>query len=141
MTRPFFSNTIVLVLEKMNERSCVFIVDDDPSVRKALKRFVASAGYCVEAFASAQEFLSSVPAYAKGCLILDLRMPGLNGLGLQTRLAILRYKLPIIFITAFDNPKDRKQAMDAGAVAFLQKPFSDQAMLDALRSACGEANP
>ncbi len=125
----------------MNEKLCVFIVDDDPSVRKALKRFIASAGYCVETFASAQEFLSSVPSFAKGCLILDLRMPGLNGLGLQTRLAILRYKLPIIFITAYDNPKDRKQAMDAGAVAFLQKPFSDQAMLNALKTACGEANP
>jgi FixJ family two-component response regulator len=68
-------------------------------------------------------------------------MPGLNGLGLQVRLAVLKYKLPIIFITAFDNPQERKQAMDAGAVAFLQKPFSDQAMLNALESACGEAIP
>lgn len=123
----------------MREKANVYIVDDDPSVRKALKRFVTAAGYCVETYASAQEFLSSVPFYAKGCLILDLRMPGLNGLGLQTRMAILRYKLPIIFITAFDNPNDKKQAMDAGAAAFLRKPFSDQAMLDALESACGAA--
>ncbi len=123
----------------MKSKSCIFIVDDDLSVRRALKRLVTSAGYCVEAYASAQEFLSTVPIFAKGCLILDLRMPGLNGLGLQTRMAILKYKLPIIFITGFDNPHDRKQAMDAGAVAFLRKPFSDQALLNALDSACGAA--
>jgi FixJ family two-component response regulator len=129
----------MLKLEKMEDKSCVFIVDDDPSVRKALKRFVASAGYSVETYASAQEFLSSVSVFAEGCIILDLRMPGLNGLGLQAQLAVLKYKLPIIFITAFDNPQDRKQAMDAGAVAFLRKPFSDHAMLNALESACGMA--
>jgi FixJ family two-component response regulator len=123
----------------MREKSNVYIVDDDPSVRKALKRFVTAAGYSVETFASAQEFLNSVPVYAKGCLILDLRMPGLNGLGLQIRMAFLKYKLPIIFITAFDNPNDRKKAMDAGATAFLRKPFSDQALLNALESACGAA--
>jgi FixJ family two-component response regulator len=125
----------------MKKKSLVFIVDDDPSVRKALKRFVASAGYCVETYASAQEFLSSVPVFAKGCLILDLRMPGLNGLDLQAQLSVLKYKLPIIFITAFDSPQDRKQAMDAGAVAFLRKPFSDQTILNALESACEEAIP
>lgn len=139
MTRPVISNTIILEPEIMKEKSHVYIVDDDLSVRKALKRFVTAAGYSVETFASAQEFLSSVPVYAKGCLILDLRMPGLNGLGLQVRMAILKYKLPIIFITAFDNPQDRKQAMNAGAVAFLRKPFSDQALLNALESACGVA--
>jgi FixJ family two-component response regulator len=136
LTSAYFSNTIVPELEIMKEKSLVYIVDDDPSVRKALKRFVTAAGYSVETFASAQEFLSAIPVYAKGCLILDLRMPGLNGLGLQVRMAILKYKLPIIFITAFDNPQDRKQAMDAGAVAFLQKPFSTQALLDALQAAC-----
>jgi FixJ family two-component response regulator len=123
----------------MEEKTNVYIVDDDISVRKALKRFVTSAGYYVETYGSAQEFLDAVPVYAEGCLILDLRMPGLNGLGLQTQLAVLGFKLPIIFITAFDNPHDRKQAMDAGAVAFLQKPFSDKAMLDAIESACGAA--
>jgi FixJ family two-component response regulator len=82
-----------------------------------------------------QEFLDSVPAIAEGCLILDLRMPGMNGLGLQAQMAALNYKLPIIFITAFDNPQDSKQAMDAGAVAFLRKPFRDQVLLDALKSA------
>jgi len=125
----------------MKDKSCVYIVDDDQSVRKALKRFVTSAGYFVETYASAQEFLSSVPVFAKGCLILDLRMPGLNGLGLQIRLAVLKYKLPIIFITAFDNPQERKQAMDAGASAFLRKPLNDIELLDALKSACGMAVP
>lgn len=126
----------MLELERMKAKSCVFIVDDDLSVRRALKRFVASAGYPVEIYASAQEFLAAVPVYAEGCLILDIRMPGLNGLGLQAQLAVLNYKLPIIFITAFDNPQDRKRAMDAGAVAFLRKPLSDQALLDALESYC-----
>lgn len=125
----------------MENKSTVFIVDDDPSVRKALKRFVTSAGYSVETYASAQEFLSAVPIFAEGCLILDMRMPGLNGLGLQAQMAVLNYKLPIIFITAFDNPRERKQAMDAGASAFLRKPLNDQELLDALKSACGLAVP
>jgi PleD family two-component response regulator len=85
LTRAFFSNTIVLKLEKMEEKSCVFIVDDDPSVRKALARFIGSVGYNVEAYATAQEFLDSVPAVAEGCLILDLRMPGMNGLRQPSR--------------------------------------------------------
>ena len=135
LTRAFFSNTIVLKLDRMKEESCVFIVDDDPSVRKALARLIGSVGYNVEAYATAQEFLDSVPVIAEGCLILDLRMPGMNGLGLQAQMAALNYKLLIIFVTAFDNPHDSKQAMDAGAVAFLRKPFRDQVLLDALKSA------
>jgi FixJ family two-component response regulator len=131
----------VLELEKMEEKSCVFIVDDDTSVRKALKRLISSAGYSVETYSSAQGFLDSVPSHSEGCLILDIRMPGLNGLGLQAQLAVLGYKLPIVFITAFGNPQDKKQAMDAGAVAFLRKPFSDDDMLKALEAACGEATP
>lgn len=125
----------------MEDKSIVFIVDDDPSVRKALKRFVTSAGYSVKTYASAQEFLSAVPIFAEGCLILDMRMPGLNGLGLQAQMAVLNYKLPIIFITAFDNPQERKLAMDAGASAFLRKPLNDQELLEALKSACGLALP
>jgi FixJ family two-component response regulator len=125
----------------MKDKSVVFIVDDDPSVRKALKRFVTSVGYSVETYASAHEFLSAVPTFAEGCLILDMRMPGLNGLGLQAQMAVLNYKLPIIFITAFDNPQERKQAMDAGASAFLRKPLNDQELLNALKSACGLAVP
>jgi len=125
----------------MENKSTVFIVDDDPSVRKALKRFVTSAGYAVETYASAQEFLSAVPLFAGGCLILDIRMPGLNGLGLQAQMAVLNYKLPIIFITAFDNPQEKKQAMDAGASAFLRKPLNDKELLEAIKSACGLAVP
>jgi len=126
----------MLELEKMALKSSVFIVDDDPSVRKALKRFVISAGYSAETYASAQEFLTAVPVHVEGCLILDMRMPGLNGLDLQAMLDVLNYKLPIIFITAFDNPQERNQAIDAGASAFLRKPFSDQELLEALESAC-----
>jgi two-component system response regulator FixJ len=124
-----------LRLERMIERKKIFIVDDDPSVRKALQRFITSVGSRVETYASSQEFLDSVPVDAEGCLILDVRMPGLNGLGLQSKMATMKYKLPIIFMTAYDNPQDRKQAMEAGAVAFLQKPFSDQELLEVIRSA------
>jgi FixJ family two-component response regulator len=119
----------------MKKKFNVFIVDDNPSVRKALKRFVISAGYSGETYNSAQEFLNSVPVFAEGCLILDVRMPGMNGLVLQAQMAVLGFKLPIIFISAFDSPQDRKQAMDAGAIAFLRKPFNNQALLDALESA------
>lgn len=119
----------------MSARHKIYIVDDDLSVRKALQRLVTSVGYDVEAYASSLDFLNSVPEDSTGCLILDVRMPGLNGLGLQSKMAAGNYKLPVIFITAYDNPQDRKQAMDAGAVAFLHKPFSDQELLDAIRLA------
>ncbi|MGD9346055.1 MAG: response regulator transcription factor [Candidatus Aminicenantes bacterium] len=119
----------------MNDSKKIYIVDDDLSVRKALRRLLTSVGYDVETYASSQEFLDSVPQNSQGCLILDMRMPGLNGLGLQSKMASMNYKLPIIFITAYDNPQDRKKAMDAGAISFLRKPFSDQELVDAIQSA------
>lgn len=125
----------------MQDKKTIFIVDDDPSVRKALKRCIESVGLRVLTFASAQEFLDHISEDTKGCVILDIRMPGMNGLKLQEKLAEMEYELPIIFITAYDNPQDRKQAMEAGAEAFLRKPFDDQALLDAINSACEKSQP
>ena len=135
LTQALFDYRITLRLDTMSDRKNIYIVDDDQPVRKALQRLLTSVGYDVETYASSQEFLDSVPEESDGCLILDVRMPGLNGLGLQSKLAGMNYKLPIIFITAYDNPRDRKQAMDAGAIAFLRKPFSDQELLDAIQLA------
>jgi len=113
----------------------VFVVDDDESVRKALKRLIKSAGFEVEAFASAEDFLNCGHRDVPGCLILDVRMPGLSGLELQSELAASGSKMPVIFITARDDEQARLQAMRAGAVAFLQKPFDDQALLGAIHVA------
>lgn len=108
----------------------VFIVDDDDSVRKAIKRLINSVGMKVETFASAQEFLSCEHYDGPCCLILDVRMPGLSGLDLQQELSKTDHSLPIIFITGHGNIPMSVQAMKAGAVDFLEKPFEDQALLD-----------
>jgi FixJ family two-component response regulator len=110
----------------------VFVVDDDESVRKALKRLIKSAGFQVETFASAEDFLNYVHRDALGCLIIDVRMPGLSGLDLQSELAASGSKMPVIFITAHDDDQARLRAVKGGAVAFLQKPFEEQALLHAI---------
>ena len=112
----------------------IYIVDDDESVRRALSRLVKSAGYIAETFNSAQSFLDSVPPDTKGILILDIRMPDIDGFELQKRLNALRSKLQIIFITAHAQAGDRECAMEAGAKGFLQKPFSDKSLLDLIKS-------
>ena len=117
------------------ERALVLVVDDDDLMRKSTRRLLRSAGFRVEAFASAEEFLKSGLAAETACLILDLRMPGMNGLQLQQRLTGEGRLIPIIFITAQDNEEIRRQAMRAGAVDFLQKPFSEEALLKAIRNA------
>ncbi len=115
----------------------IFIVDDDAPVRQALSRLLRSHGFGVQDFSSAQEFLESVSPEAnlKGCLILDVKMPGMNGLDLQDKLSASGWELPIIFITAYDDPKDREKALANGAVAFLQKPLSEKDLLKNIRSA------
>ncbi len=113
----------------------IYIVDDDRSVRKSLKRLMKSAGLKAETLASAQDFLKSGYQDKTGCLILDVRMPGLSGLELQKQLAASGSKIPIIFITAHEDEKTYNAAMDAGAVAFLQKPFDDRTLLDAIHLA------
>jgi len=112
----------------------IFVVDDDEAVRKALWRLITSAGYCVQTFASAQEFLDSVPADAEGFLILDVLMPKMSGFQLHDKLLAMGSKLKIIFITAHAQNGDRERAMSRGMVAFLEKPFNDQALIDLLKA-------
>jgi FixJ family two-component response regulator len=113
----------------------VFVVDDDVSVREALEALIGSEGWKVETFASAQEFLARPRAHAPSCLVLDVGLPDLNGLDLQKRIAVDRTDLPIIFITGHGDIPMTVQAMKAGAVEFLTKPFGDEALLSAIRNA------
>ena len=113
----------------------VFVVDDDVSVRESLELMISSAGWQPETFSSAREFLSRPRVHAPSCLILDVNLPDLNGLDLQTRVAGERIDMPIIFITGYGDVPMTVRAMKAGAVEFLTKPFSDDALLDAIGSA------
>jgi FixJ family two-component response regulator len=111
----------------------VFVVDDDPSVRRAIKRLVESVGLRVELFGSAQEFLRSERPDLPNCLVLDIRLPGMSGLDFQRDLAEAGIHIPIIFITAHGDIPMTVRAMKAGAVEFLTKPFRDQDLLDAIQ--------
>jgi FixJ family two-component response regulator/signal transduction histidine kinase len=113
----------------------VFVVDDDVSVRESLEALIRFAGWRVEAFASAQEFLSRPPMECASCLVLDVSLPGLSGLDLQKHVAVERMYMPIIFITGYGDVHMTVQAMKAGAVEFLAKPFSGDALLHAIRHA------
>jgi FixJ family two-component response regulator len=113
----------------------VAIVDDDPSVREGLGSLIRSAGWGVEAFASAQEFLARPRAETPSCLILDLQLPGLSGLDLQKQMAEAGVEIPIIFLTGHGNIPASVQAMKAGAVEFLTKPFDEQELLRAVQEA------
>jgi len=113
----------------------ISIVDDDESVREALKSLLKSAGFEAEAFASAEEFLNSGHLPGAACLILDVRMPGMNGVELQERLISSHNGVPIIFISAHAEEEARARALESGAVDFLQKPFSDEALLNAIHAA------
>ena len=112
----------------------VFVVDDDVSVRESLEALLQLEGWQVETFASAEAFLSRPRAFAPSCLVLDVSLPDLNGLDLQKRLAG-RNDMPIIFITGYGNVPMTVQAMKAGAVEFLMKPFDDETLLNAIRQA------
>ncbi len=113
----------------------VYVVDDDPSVRKALRRLMRSAGFEVLAFDSAEDFLEFSRCGAPGCVVVDVQMPGMNGLDLQDQLTDAGSKLPLVFITAYEDDHVRARAMNAGATEFLQKPFDDKALLNAIHSA------
>jgi FixJ family two-component response regulator len=121
-------------------RGLISVVDDDESVRRTTTFLIESFGFRAAAFASAGNFLNSGQLHDTSCLILDVQMPGMNGLELQAELAAAGYDIPIIFITAYDNNVWRQQAMQAGAVAFLGKPFSDEQLLQTVRSALGQDN-
>lgn len=113
----------------------VFVIDDDASMRQALKNLLRSVGLDVETFGTAQEFLSSQRCEAPGCLILDVRLPGVSGLDLQRQLTQANIHHPIIFITGHGDIPMSVRAMKAGAVEFLTKPFRDQDLLDAVQQA------
>jgi FixJ family two-component response regulator len=117
----------------------VSVVDDDASMREALRGLLRSTGLRVEVFASAEEFLASGRLSATTCLVLDMRMPGLSGLELQERLLASGSNVPIIFISAHSDEGMRARALEAGAIEFLQKPFNDDALLDAIAKAVGDA--
>ena len=113
----------------------VYVVDDDVSVRESLEALIRCAGWEPETFASAQEFLARPRVLAPSCLVLDVTLPGLNGLDLQKRVAVDRIDMPIIFITGYGDVPMTVQAMKAGAVEFLTKPFGDDVLLSAIRHA------
>ena len=125
---------LIEALTMPDVQSVVFIVDDDVSVRESLELLIRTAGWQPETFASAQEFLSRPRATVPCCLVLDVTLPGLNGLELQQQLAA-QTDMPIIFITGHADVPMSVQAMKAGAVEFLTKPFKDHVLLEAVRSA------
>jgi FixJ family two-component response regulator len=113
----------------------VFVVDDDISVRESLELLIRCEGWQPETFSSAQEFLAHPRDHVLSCLILDVSLPGLNGLDLQKKVATERNEMPIIFITGYGDVPMTVQAMKAGAIEFLTKPFSEQVLLSAIRQA------
>jgi FixJ family two-component response regulator len=116
-------------------KDLISIIDDDESVRRTTIRLIESFGFRAAAFESAERFLSSLHLNDASCLIVDVRMPGMNGLQLQSQLAAAGCRIPIIFITSYDDKESRQRAMQAGAVAFLGKPFADEELLQWIRSA------
>jgi FixJ family two-component response regulator len=113
----------------------ISVVDDDESVRRTTTLLIESFGFGAMAFESAETFLKSGRLHDTACLIVDVQMPGMNGLQLQSYLAAAGCGIPIIFITAYDSKDSRRRAMQAGATAFLGKPFSDEQLLQTIRSA------
>jgi FixJ family two-component response regulator len=118
------------------ESVTIYVVDDDESIRRALKRLLRSAGYQAVTFESAEDFMDSVPVGGEGCLILDIRLSGMTGLDLQEKLSSSGAKYAVIIMTAYDNPQWRQRAQKAGAVAYLRKPFDEQSLLNAIELAC-----
>jgi FixJ family two-component response regulator len=117
------------------DRAVVFVVDDDPSMRRSLETLLRSVGHDVRLFSSAQEFMQGARPDAPGCLVLDVRLPGMSGLTFQQELTRAGVALPVIFITGHGDVPMTVRAMKAGAAEFLTKPFDDQVLLDALHAA------
>jgi FixJ family two-component response regulator len=121
----------------MHTAPMISIVDDDLSVRRALRRLVRSAGYLVETFASAREFLTSMPSTRPACLVLDIYLDGMDGFELQEQLAAARVAIPIIFMTAHDDTATRERIRQSGAAGYLGKPFDGELLLEAIRRVAG----
>jgi FixJ family two-component response regulator len=115
-------------------RNLISVVDDDESIRRTTTFLIESFGFRAAAFESAEGFLKSIQLHDTSCLLVDVQMSGMSGLQLQSELAAAGYGIPIIFITAYDDKGSRGRAMQAGAVAFLDKPFSDEQLLQTVRS-------
>ena len=122
-----------------DETATVFLVDDDLSILRALTRLLRVGGHQVSAFRSPRDFLAQHDAAVPGCVVLDLAMPGLNGLDVQERLARSKNPVPVVFITAHDDPGVREKALGAGAVAFLRKPFNDELFIKTVGEAIKRA--
>ena len=123
--------------EEQSVPDLIAVIDDDKSVRNSVKTLLRSAGFRVETFESAEAFLESGAAAETGCLILDVRMPGMGGLELQVRLHDTNTLVPIVFITAHDDGALRRQAIEAGAVEMLHKPFAPKMLLSTVQTALG----
>ncbi len=123
----------------MNGGEIVFVVDDEASVRTAVRRLMSSAGFRTEAFGSAREFLAGSRHEGVGCLVLDVQMPEMDGLELEAELRRIGYALPIVFISAHTDALKRARAINGGWHEFLLKPFDDQQLLTAVASALGES--
>src|ERR1700704_557794 len=119
----------------MAHEHCIAIVDDDPSVREAATNLFRSMGFVAVAFASAEDFLSSDALERTSCIVLDVQMPGMGGLNLQSHLAASGRHIPIVFVTGYPDVGVRDKAMQSGAVCFLTKPFNEDDLIDGLRSA------
>jgi FixJ family two-component response regulator len=117
---------------KKEADAIVYLVDDDPDVRRSLQRLFKSWGLEVQTFASPEEFLAAELADAPACLILDLKLPGMDGIALQDRLTAIRQDIPIIFITAYGTVSESVQAMKGGALEFLEKPVAEKTLLEAV---------
>jgi FixJ family two-component response regulator len=115
----------------------ISVVDDDESLRRSVRNFLRSVGFRVETFASAEDFLSSARRESTGCLVLDVRMTGMSGVDLLRYLAAGNVRIPAVVLTAHGNDEIRQRCLGAGAVAFLDKPFHAEALLDALQTALG----
>ena len=116
------------------DRAVVSIVDDDASLRRSVRNLLRSVGFRVETFASAEEFLTSAQRETTGCLVLDLRMTGMSGLDLLWHLAAANVRVPAVILTAHGDEQIRQRCLGAGAVAFLDKPFRGDALLDAVQT-------
>jgi len=122
-----------------DDRRVVCIVDDDASLRRSLRNLLMSVGFRVETFQSAELFLESAHRENPGCVVLDLRMPGMSGLDLLRQLAATGSRIPVIILTAHGDDETRRRSLQAGAVAFLEKPFQSAALLAAVRTALSSA--
>lgn len=135
--QPLFST----IRHVQNSDLLIAIVDDEESVRQALRRLMRSAGLRVEVFGSGAEFLDSLKIERPDCVVLDMHMPGMSGLDVQLKLRDANDPLPVVVITGYDTREVHRQSVEAGALAYLRKPIHDQTLLDAVVEAAAKGNP